>query len=204
LCKQVFIRGRLNDAIYIFAIYHELSNQMSNFKFIEMTATLLKFFKADLISKFSNKVSQQIPVTDNYCYLVFSFNNLNEPKIFLNHIGDDVLENISITIQDTEKINDINHLQSMDEAAYTKKYKKCSYQYHFKIIYPYDIYPTLPLLLDKNKNNISLTVDIQIENRILRQTIFIENYKCPYRIINNKVEENGNVILQLETGVKKE
>lgn len=175
---------------------------MSNFKFIEMTATLLKFFKTDLISKFSNKVNQQIVVSDSYCYLVFSFNNFNEPKIFLNHIGDDLLENISITIKDSQKINDISHLKSIDEASFVKEYKKCLYQYHFEIIYPYDIYPTLPLLLDKKKNNISLTADIHIENRILKQTIFIENYKSPDRIIKNKIEEGDRVILELETGVR--
>ena len=167
-----------------------------------MTETLLKFFKVNLISKFSNKISEEPAAAESYCSLLFSFNNFNEPKIFLNHIGEDTLENVAITIWDSEKIKKIDHLKHADGEAFITEYKKCSDKFEFEFIHPNAIYPTIPFDLDKNKNTIDLIIDIRFDNRFLKQTITIENYKCPDRIIKNRIEESGRVILQLETGVR--
>lgn len=167
-----------------------------------MTETLLKFFKVNLISKFSNKTSKPLPVTESYCSLLFSFNNFNEPKIFLNHIGEDTLENVAVTIWDSEKIKKIDHLEHADGEAFIAEYIKCSDKYEFEIINPDAICPTIPFDLDKNRNDIDLIIDIRFDNRVLKQTIRVENFKCPDRIIKNKIEEGGRVILELETGVR--
>ncbi|MDR7209950.1 hypothetical protein [Flavobacterium piscis] len=166
-----------------------------------MAETLLKFFKVALISKFSNK-NKEITTVDSYCSLLFSFNNFNEPKVFLNHVGEEKLENVSITIFDSEKIKQINHLENTDGEAFIMEYKKCSNKYHFEVIYPNALYPNIPIDLDKSKTDIDLIVDIRFGNRILNQTISIENYKSPDRIIKNKIEENGRVVVQSETAVR--
>lgn len=168
-----------------------------------MTETLLKFFKVNLISKFSNKTNEQFEAPESYCSLLFSFNNFNEPKIFLNHVGEDQLENVSVTIWDSEKIKVMNNLDDADGEVFIREYIKCSDKYEFEVIYPNSIYPNIPIDFDKNKNDIDLIIDIRFDNRVLKQTISVENYKCPDRIIKNKIEEGGRVILQSQTNVRK-
>jgi len=163
-----------------------------------MAKTLLDFFKAALFSKKKKKQAK----AESYCSLIFSFNNFNEPKVFLNHIGEEKLEHVSITIFDSEKVKQINHLETTNPEAFTSKYNDCFNKYHFETIYPNALYPNIPVDLDQSKSHIDLVVEIRFANRFLKQTLIIENYKCPDRIIKNTIEENGKVLVKSQTGFR--
>jgi hypothetical protein len=152
--------------------------------------------KMNLISQVSTETNKEITATDSYCSIIINFNNLNEPKFFLNHVGETKLENVSITIWDSEKIKKLNQLAISDGEAFFKEYKKCSNKFDFEIIHPNTSYQNIPIDLDENENNIDLVVEIHFGSRILRQTINVEKYKSSDRIIKNKIEENGKLIAQ--------
>jgi hypothetical protein len=167
-----------------------------------MVKTLLDFFKTALSSKFSKKKNKTTKGGKSYCSLIFSFNNFNEPKVFLNHIGEEKLENVSITIFDAVKLKQINHLETTNPEAFTSKYNDCFNKYHFERIFPNALYPNIPVDFDQSKPHIDLVVEIRFANRFLKQTLIIENYKLPDRIIKNTIEENGKVLVQSQTGYR--
>lgn len=152
--------------------------------------------KVDLISKVSDETNKEIMGSNSYCLIRVGFNNLNEPKFFLNHVGETKLENVSITIWDSEKIKKLNQLAITDGEAFLKEYKKCSNKFDYEIIHPNTSYPNIPFDPDENENDIDLVVEIHFGSRILRQTINVANYKSTDRIIKSKIEESGKLIAQ--------
>jgi hypothetical protein len=155
--------------------------------------------KVNYIKEVSVDTNNQITGGDSYCSMLVTFNSkTSQPRFDLNHVGDMKIEKVRIIIVDSEKLNSIGDLASTDLAAFTREYKKCSSIQDFDVLYPNTIRPNIPIVLDETLNDIELAFEIHFANRILNQTIRVDNYKTSNRVIKSKLEENGKIIVESE------
>lgn len=151
------------------------------------------------VSEVTSETNKQITGGNSYCSMIVTFNsNTNQPRFDLNHVGDTKIEKVQITVVDSGKLNSINHLAATDLATFMTEYKKCASRFNFDILYPNTIRPNIPIKLDENLDNIELAFEIRFANRVLNQTIHVENYKSLNRVIKSKLIENDKVIIESE------
>jgi hypothetical protein len=159
-----------------------------------MKETLLKFFKADLISKFSPKSNVEVVKIQSYCCLLFTFNNMNELKVVLYHSGDEKLEDVVVTVLDADNVPVDTLPDSPDFERLSGRYGEYYKEFHFDSIHPNSLYPVIPLAIDPEEDDLNFAVYIRFNSRILNQKTSIKNYKNSDRIVSNHIEEDGVII----------
>ncbi|GEM_PF-2832030 len=151
------------------------------------------------VSQVTTETNKQITGGDSYCSMVVSFNpKTNKPRFDLNHVGDTKIEKVQIIIVDSGKLNAINHLASTDLTTFLEEYKKCMSKFNFDILYPNTVRTDIPITLDQNLKDIELSFEIRFGNRVLHQTIHVNEYKTSNRVIKSKLVENDKVIIESE------